>query len=80
MQKKQLKNSRKNTNKIWKILGNRKRKREYLEERNCQSDLWQESYLVGQIKGMMRNIGQGQKGIEDDGKEEEQEDKEQQKQ
>jgi len=39
MQRKQLKNSRKNTNEIWKMLENRKRKREHLEERNCQGDL-----------------------------------------
>ena len=56
---------------------NRKEKREHLEEGNCQGNLQQESYLVGQIKGMMRNIGQGQKGIGDNGKKKEQEDKEQ---
>jgi len=41
------------------MLGNKKEKREHLGERNCQGDLWQESYLVSQRKGMMRNIGQG---------------------
>ena len=59
MQKKQLKNLRKNIDKIQKMLENRKEKREYLEERNYQGNLQQESYLVGQIKGMIRNIGQG---------------------
>ena len=55
-------------------------KRVCLGEENYQGDLQQESYLVGQIKDMMRNIGQGQKGIGDDGREEEQENKEQWKQ
>ena len=59
MQRKQLKNLRKNIDKIQKMLENRKEKREYLEERNYQGNLQQESYLVGQIKGMIRNIGQG---------------------
>jgi len=34
-------------------------KRVCLGEENYQGDLQQESYLVGQIKDMMRNIGQG---------------------
>ena len=59
MQRKQLKNLRKNIDKIQKMLENRKEKREYLEERNYQGNLQQESYLVGQIKGIIRNIGQG---------------------
>ena len=62
------------------MLGNKKEKREHLGERNCQGDLWQESYLVSQRKGMMRNIGQGQKGTGDNGKQQEQKDKEQWKQ
>jgi len=41
------------------MLENKKEKREHLGKRNCQGDLWQESYLVSQRKGMMRNIGQG---------------------
>ena len=55
-------------------------KRVCLGEENYQGDLQQESYLVGQIKDMMRNIGQGQKGIGDNGREQEQENKEQWKQ
>ena len=62
------------------MIGNKKEKREHLGERNCQGDLWQESYLVSQRKGMMRNIGQGQKETGDNGKQQEQEDKEQWKQ
>ena len=61
------------------MLEGKKEKREHSGEENCQDDLQQESYLVGQIKGMMRNIGQGQKEIGDDGKEKGQEDGEQQK-
>ena len=52
------------------------KKRENIQERNYQGNLQQESYLVGQIKGIMRNIGQGQKGTGDDGKKEEQKNKE----
>ena len=62
------------------MLENKKEKREHLGKRNCQGDLWQESYLVSQRKGMMRNIGQGQKETGDNGKQQEQEDKEQWKQ
>ena len=76
MQRKQLKNLRKNIDKIWKMLGNRKEKRECLKERNYQGDLQQKIYLVGQIKGMMRNTRQGQKGVGDNRKKEEQGDKE----
>jgi len=50
---------RRNTSKIWKILEGRKGKRECSREENYHKDLQQESYLAGQIKGMIRNIGQG---------------------
>ena len=80
MQRKQSKNLRKNISKIQKILEDKKEKKEHLGEINCQGNLWQESYLVGQTKNMMRNTGQGWKEIGDDGKKEEQEDKKQQKQ
>ena len=62
------------------MLKNKKEKKECLGEGNYQGNLWQESYLVSQIKGMMRNIGQGQKETGDNGKQQEQEDKEQWKQ
>jgi len=71
MQKKKLKSLRKNTSKIWKMLEDRKKKKEHSGERNCWSDLQQESYLVGQIKDMMRNTGQGWKEIGGDGKKKE---------
>ena len=80
MQKKQSKNLRKNIGKIWKILENKKEKKKHLEEENCQEDLQQESYMGRQIKGMMRNIGQSQRGIGDVGKETELESEEQQRQ
>ena len=38
MQKKQLKNLKKNINKIQKMLGERKKKKEHLEKKNCQED------------------------------------------
>ena len=41
------------------MLENRKEKKEHLGEVNYQGDLQQESYLDGQIKGTMRNTGQG---------------------
>jgi len=34
-------------------------KKEYLEEGNCQGDLWQESYIDRQTRDMMKNTGQG---------------------
>ena len=43
---------------------NRKKRKGYLEEKNCQ----QNNYLGGQIKGMMKNIGESQNGIESDRK------------
>ena len=80
MQRKQLKNLRKNTGEIQKMSEDRKEKKEYLGEKNCQGNLQQESYLVGQIKDTIRNTRKGWKEIGDDGKEKEQGDKEQQKQ
>ena len=62
------------------MLGDKKEKRKYLREENYQSNLQQKSYLVGQIKDMIRNIGQGQKEIGNNKKKKKQEDKEQQKQ
>jgi len=44
-------------------------RKEYSKRKNCQEDLWQKTYLDGWIKGMMRNIGEGQKEIRDDGRE-----------
>ena len=71
MQRKQLRNLRKNTIEIQKISENKKEKKKYLGKRNYQGNLQQESYLVRQIKDMMRNTGQGWKEIGDNKKEEE---------
>ena len=77
MQKKQLRNLRKNTIEIQKMSENKKEKKKCLGERNYQGNLQQESYLVGQTKNTMRNTGKGWKEIEDNGKEKEQGNKEQ---
>ena len=58
----------------------KKKRKGYLKEENCQDGSQQESYLDGQIKGMMKNTGQDQKETGDDGKEEGQEGKEPQRQ
>ena len=58
------------------MLGDKKEKKEHLEEKNCQKDLQQESYIDRQIKGMMRSTGQGQKEIGDAEREDQLEDKE----
>ena len=59
------------------MLGNRKEKKKYSKEKNCQGGLQQESYLGRQTSNMIRNTRQGQKGIGDDRKKEEQKDKKQ---
>ena len=61
---------KRNTEEIWKMSEDRKRKKKHSEEENYQDDLQQKDYLDGQIKDMMKNTGQGWKGIGDDGKEE----------
>lgn len=40
-----------------------------MEEENYQEDSQQKSYIVGQIKGMIKNIGIGWKGIGGDRRE-----------
>ena len=62
------------------MLEDRKEKKKCLEEVNYWGDLWQKSYLDGQIKGTIRNTRQGQRGIGDDRKEKEQGNEEQWKQ
>jgi len=41
------------------MLEDRKEKKKCLEEVNYWGDLWQKSYLDGQIKGTIRNTRQG---------------------
>jgi len=43
-------------------------KKEYSEEKNCQEGLWQESYLDGWTRGMIKNIGEDWREIGDSGK------------
>ena len=54
-------------------------RREHLEGKICQGDLWQENCLDGWIKGIIKNIGEGWKRIGDGGKKSDQ-GKEKQKQ
>ena len=68
MQREQLKNLKRSTDGTWKMKDGKKEKKRCSEEKNCQDDLQQKSYLDGQISSTMRNIGEDQKGIEDDGK------------
>ena len=55
----------------------KKKKKEHLEEKNCQEDSQQGNYLDGQIKDMMKNTRQSQKEIGGDRKDKEKEGKEQ---
>ena len=68
MQKKQLRNSKENISKIQKTQQDKNIKKRCSKGENCQGDLQQENCLGGQIKGMMKNIGEGWKGIGDGGK------------
>ena len=65
----QSKNLRENIDEIWKMQQDKNMRKERSEEENCQGDLQQENCLDGQIKGITKNIGEGQKGIGDGGKE-----------
>ena len=64
---------KRNTGKIQRTLGDKKQKRELLEEENCWDGPQQENYLDGWIKGTIKSTGQGQKEIGDNRKEERQE-------
>ena len=57
MQKKQLKSLKENINEIWRIFRDKKKKKEYSEEKNYQKDLQQESYMNKQIRGMIKSTG-----------------------
>jgi len=41
------------------MSGDKKEKKEHSEEKNCQEDLQQESYIGEQIRDMMRSTRQG---------------------
>ena len=57
MQKKQLKSLKESINEIWRIFRDKKKKKEYSEEKNYQKDLQQESYMNKQIRGMIKSTG-----------------------
>ena len=67
MQKKQLRNLRRNTSKIQKMSGDKKEKKEPSGGENYQEGLQQENYLGGQIKSTIRNTGRDQKEIGGEG-------------
>ena len=79
MQKKQLRNLRRNTSKIQKMSGDKKEKKEPSGGENYQEGLQQENYSDGQIRSMTKNTEQDQKEIEKDRKKKEQGSEEQQK-
>ena len=79
MQKKQLRNLRRNTSKIQKMSGDKKEKKEPSGGENYQEGLQQENYLDSQIRSMTKNTEQDQKEIGKDRKKKEQESEEQQK-
>ena len=58
------------------MFRNKKEKKEHSGEKNYQKDLQQESYINGQIRGIMKSTGQGQKEIGDAGKEDQLKNKE----
>jgi len=46
------------------MIVDKNKRKEHSEEKNCQGGLQQENYLGGQIKGTMKNTGEGWKEIE----------------
>ena len=58
MQKKQLRNLKKNTEETQRMLGGKKKKKRLSEEENYQRDLQQESYLGNQIKDTTKSTEQ----------------------
>ena len=51
------------------MLEDKSKKKEHLKEENYQEDLWQRNCLGSQINSMTKNIGEDQREIEDNGKE-----------
>ena len=76
MQKRQQRSLKRNTEEIWKMSEDKKKKKEHLEEKNYQKDSQQGNYLDSWIKGMIKNTRQSQKEIGEDGKEEKRESEE----
>ena len=68
MQKKRLRNLKRNINEIGKMQQDKNIRKEHLEEENYQGDLRQENCSDGQTKGTIKNIGEDWKGIGDSGR------------
>ena len=68
MHKKQLKNLRKNIDRIWKMWRDKSAKEGRSNEENYQGGLWQRSCTDDQTSNTTRNIGEGWKGIGGDGR------------
>jgi len=66
MQKKRLKNSKKNISKTWKMWRGKSTKRERSNRENCQEDLWQGNYTDGQTNDMTKNTGEEWRKTGDD--------------
>ena len=68
MQKKQLKNLRKNISEIQKTWYGKSTKREHSDGENCQEDLWQGNYMDGWTNDMTKNTGEEWRKTGDDGR------------
>ena len=68
MQRRQLKNLKRNIYGIQRTLEDRNEKKKYLREENCQKDLQQRNYLGGWISGTTKNIKEDWNQIGDNGK------------
>ena len=58
MQKRQSKSMKRNTEETWKMLEDRKRKKEHFREGNYQEGSQQENCLDGWTRGMTKNTRQ----------------------
>jgi len=68
MQKKQLKNLRKNIGETWKTWCGKSTKREHSDGENYQEDLRQRNYMGGQTSDMTKNIGEEWRRTRDNGR------------
>jgi len=65
MQKKRLKNSKKNIGETWKTWHGKNVKRECSDKENCQEDLWQRN---GQTNDITKNTGEEWRKTRDNGR------------
>jgi len=68
MQKRRLKNSKKNISETWKMWCNKNARKRCSNEKSCQEDSQQERYTDGRINGTTKNIGVGWRETGDDGR------------